>query len=227
MTQSSPAPLSEKARRAPRRHGEHRQSAQVRERILNATLEVARESGYQGLTIARVSAASGFPTGSVYWHFTNKDGLLCAALDLSFQRQRDALTAFAPRPGESAHDYVDRSFDGIRDSRTPWEFWRIGATLAADETAPEKQTLERFKQLRHEARGLYAGWWRSVLPSHGSTAAGHTAEDFADLMLLIHDGFDLALAAGDSSGRQIDVLAAALHAMVNAAELAADTSRSA
>lgn len=223
MEQSAtPAPdqRPEGARRAPRRRGEHRQSADVRERILNATLEVARESGYQGLTMARVSAASGYPAGSVYWHFTNKDGLLRAALDTSFERQRAAFDSFAPRPGETAHQYVDRTFDNIRGAEQPWEFWRIGATLVSDETAPEKLTLQRFKELRHETRAIYAQWWSAVLPPASTTLAAHTPQDFADLLLVIYDGFDVSLASGDSSNRQIDVLAAAFHGMVDAVERA-------
>lgn len=210
-----------KAPHEARRPGEHRQSAEVRERILDATLEVARESGYRGLTIARVSAASGYPSGSVYWHFENKDGLLRAALEISFERQHDAFETFAPREGETAHEYVDRSFDNIRGSQEPWEFWRIGVTLISDEMAPEKLTLQRFREIRVEARAMYARWWAAVLPRTTGSVPGHTPEDFADLMLVIHDGFDVSLASGDSSGRQIDVFAAAFHAMVDVVERAA------
>ncbi|WP_206599097.1 TetR/AcrR family transcriptional regulator [Sphingomonas turrisvirgatae] len=58
-----------------RRREEHRSTAANRQRILDATLEVAHEFGYQGTTIPRVSRKANLPTGSVYWHFDSKDAL--------------------------------------------------------------------------------------------------------------------------------------------------------
>lgn len=200
---------------APRKAGEHHKSAEVRERILNATLEVAREHGYQGLTIARVSAASGMPSGSVYWHFVNKDGLLLAALDMSFQRQLVVLEEQAPHDGEDVHAYVDRTFESIEANGQPWGFWRIGATLVADETVPEQLTLQRFREVRAETRALYTSWWRRVLPENELTPPAHGAEDFANLLLVVHDGVSLSLAADDSNPQQMRALAAALHGMVD------------
>ncbi|MGW0653880.1 TetR/AcrR family transcriptional regulator, partial [Streptomyces umbrinus] len=39
-----------------------------RQRILDATVEIAGERGYQGTSIAAVSAKCGLPASSIYWH---------------------------------------------------------------------------------------------------------------------------------------------------------------
>src|SRR5271163_3872990 len=55
-----------------------------RERILDAATEIAAERGYEGTSIALVSAKCGLPASSIYWHFTNKDDLIAAVIERSF-----------------------------------------------------------------------------------------------------------------------------------------------
>ncbi|WP_324785931.1 helix-turn-helix domain-containing protein [Streptomyces sp. H51] len=60
-------------------------SDRSREHILQAALDLAVEHGYQGTTMAAVSAASGLPIGSVYWHFKNKEQLFVALLEHCYE----------------------------------------------------------------------------------------------------------------------------------------------
>ena len=55
-----------------------------RERILDAATEIAAERGYEGASIALVSAKCGLPASSIYWHFKNKDDLIAAVIERSF-----------------------------------------------------------------------------------------------------------------------------------------------
>src|SRR5262245_19938430 len=55
-----------------------------RERILEAAAEVASDRGYEGTSISLVSERSGLPASSIYWHFTDKDGLIAAVIERSF-----------------------------------------------------------------------------------------------------------------------------------------------
>ena len=80
-----PTPESGTARRT-RANGE-----QSRQRILDAATEVATERGYEGATISLVSKKSGLPPTSIYWHFTDKDDLIAAVIERSFQRWLAAL----------------------------------------------------------------------------------------------------------------------------------------
>src|SRR5918997_3681922 len=59
--------------------GPGRPSTGARERILEGCLEVLKASGYAGLTIAKVAAASGESKALVSYHFGSKAGLVAAA----------------------------------------------------------------------------------------------------------------------------------------------------
>ncbi|SOD89368.1 transcriptional regulator, TetR family [Streptomyces sp. Ag109_G2-15] len=56
-----------------------------RQRILDAAAEIAGERGYEGTSIAAVSAKCGLPASSIYWHFENKDNLIAAVIERSFE----------------------------------------------------------------------------------------------------------------------------------------------
>src|SRR5580693_9054607 len=56
-----------------------------RERILDAATEIASERGYEGTSIALVSAKCGLPASSIYWHFKDKDDLIAAVIERSFE----------------------------------------------------------------------------------------------------------------------------------------------
>ncbi|KAB8183679.1 TetR/AcrR family transcriptional regulator [Microbispora catharanthi] len=56
-------------------------SENSKEQILQAALRLAVERGYEGTTMADVSAESGLPIGSVYWHFKNKEQLFVELLE--------------------------------------------------------------------------------------------------------------------------------------------------
>lgn len=55
-----------------------------RQRILDAAVEIAGERGYEGTSIAAVSAKCGLPASSIYWHFKDKDDLIAAVIERSF-----------------------------------------------------------------------------------------------------------------------------------------------
>ena len=80
-TESRGAKLPKKVQPARRKRADGELS---RERILDAATEIAAERGYEGASIALVSAKCGLPASSIYWHFTNKDDLIAAVIERSF-----------------------------------------------------------------------------------------------------------------------------------------------
>ena len=68
-----------------------RQGQESRQRIIDATFEIAHEQGYQGTSIAKVSARSGLPASSVYWHFADKDALMHEVCARHFESFASAL----------------------------------------------------------------------------------------------------------------------------------------
>ena len=70
-----------------------------RRRILDAAAEIAGERGYEGTSIATVSARSGLPASSIYWHFQDKDALIAAVIERSFERWLAAMSLPGPEAG--------------------------------------------------------------------------------------------------------------------------------
>src|SRR5271167_4286039 len=70
------------------------------ERILGAAREIASERGYDGTSIALVSERSGLPASSIYWHFEDKDKLVAAIIERSFNRWLEGTGAWVlPKEG--------------------------------------------------------------------------------------------------------------------------------
>src|SRR5580693_8478922 len=61
--------------------------AEVRDRILDAALEVFAAEGFAGATIDAIGQAAGFTKGAVYSNFESKDELFLALLDREFERR--------------------------------------------------------------------------------------------------------------------------------------------
>jgi AcrR family transcriptional regulator len=62
--------------------------------ILNAARSLIGEKGYDGMAISDLSAQSGLPPSSIYYHFGNKFGVLAALLERTFEE----LHALFPDP---------------------------------------------------------------------------------------------------------------------------------
>ena len=73
-----------------------------RTRILDAATEIASERGYEGTSIALVSAKCGLPASSIYWHFTDKDDLIAAVIERSFAQWLSAWRCPPKAPDVSA-----------------------------------------------------------------------------------------------------------------------------
>lgn len=176
----------------PRRPGEHSTSAATRERILDATMEVARIHGYQGTTIARVSKEAGLPTGSVYWHFENKDMLLASLIDHSFKKWVEVTETLRPHPDETVKEHISRLY--IDPQSTRWvggeDFWRLGVILSLEKSVREQVSRNRFISIRRRIREEFTSWFSTTL----SPAAVDRNPDLPTQLA----GFTLALLDGNA-----------------------------
>lgn len=76
--QSRSTATAPKRRPTARRTQESRSKA-AREKLLNATLELLRERGYNGLTTKEVAVRAGFSNGALMHHYSTKADLVIAA----------------------------------------------------------------------------------------------------------------------------------------------------
>jgi len=97
----------------PRRSHAER-TAETRARVMAAVVESIADVGYQKTTAAEIARRAGVTWGAVQHHFGDKDGILLAVLEESFDafanRLGDALDDDAALEKRVAH-FVDRSWE--------------------------------------------------------------------------------------------------------------------
>lgn len=87
-------------------------TAERRERVLAAALELAREGGYEAVQMRDVASRAEVALGTLYRHFSSKDQLLLAALGTQAAQLRSRLEQHPPRgdtPAERVADALRRA----------------------------------------------------------------------------------------------------------------------
>jgi AcrR family transcriptional regulator len=113
-----------------------RPSTGARERILEGCLEVLKASGYAGLTIAKVAAASGESKALVSYHFGSKDGLVAAAgRELGQEITREVLDGL--EGATTVEEIVSGAAGALwqlieRDERLPRVYFDLNAVSVVD-----------------------------------------------------------------------------------------------
>ncbi|MFC5458746.1 TetR/AcrR family transcriptional regulator [Massilia niabensis] len=185
----------------PRRSGEHRTSAASRERILDAAFEVIRDDGYSGATMAKVAKKAELPVGSVYWHFENKDLLLAAMIETSFERWHNQIVAtLQPLPDEPFAQHIERIFGSAEAGRQydAADFWRLGVILSVEESVREQVARESFLKIRQRQRAELAAWWRNTIPPALIAHDPELPDRLSGFTLALQDGNAIAGASGES-----------------------------
>lgn len=214
----------------PRRSGEHRTSAGSRERILDAAFGVICDEGYSGTTMAKVAKRAELPVGSVYWHFENKDLLLAALIETSFERwHTEAVARHQPLPGETFEQHIDRIF-GVSQANRQYDaadFWRLGVILSVEKSVREQVARERFLKIRQRQREELASWWRTTMPAALQEHDPELPERLSGFTLALQDGNAIAGASGESIKAFRQMLASSLvHLVAQAAADMASASKS-
>jgi AcrR family transcriptional regulator len=183
-----------------RRPGEHRSTAANRQKILDATLEVAQEYGYQGTTIPRVSTKANLPTGSVYWHFESKDILFATLMDQSRAWLNELHRKRRPLPGETTRQHLERIYCNpkVTEELPAHDFWRLGVILSIDKSVPEQISRQRFLDLRRDVIEEYTSWYRATLPESIQEQCPDRAYKLGKFTLICADGNLIMNASGDS-----------------------------
>src|SRR6201999_3292831 len=134
-----------------------------RKRILDAATEIAAERGYEGASIALVSAKCGLPASSIYWHFTNKDDLIAAVIERSFA---DWLAAWqGPDEGTAQDRLAGMAMQIAKALLDSPDFIRLGLMLALERRPVEPRARAMFLQARAQAYGQLIDVIRELTPA--------------------------------------------------------------
>jgi AcrR family transcriptional regulator len=194
----------------------HQQGEESRQRILEATLAIAAERGYDGTSIALVTEATGLPASSIYWHFKNKDELLAETLEYSYRRWRASTPTWevpdvVPATAEEVRRRLRAASRAIAESP---EFWRLGLMLGVENRPKEPAARRRYLEVRDETRAAIRDWWAAVLALDVDESRD-LADQLAGFHLAIMDGFFVGVRSGVPGWdleRLVDLVAAGMYA---------------
>lgn len=195
-------------------------SAESVDKILQAAQELARELGYEGTTIAKVSKRSGLPTGSIYWHFGDKDKLFAALIN----RYVDAWFNkydWTVREGERP---VDRMTEIIttraKEATDPSSAWGIGLSMALERRLEGSAARETFLEIRRSRLQFIAEFWRDNLPGNVLTADPELPTKLAQFVVAFSDGWFISASANEDWDLEshAGIMATTLDQMIGTAE---------
>ncbi len=140
---------------------------QSRTRILDAAAEIAGERGYEGTSISSVSGRCGLPASSIYWHFEDKDDLIAAVIERSFDRW---LTAWQMPPGDDDRTrFATLAANVAKAMLDSPEFIRLGLMLSLERRPVEPRARAMFLATRDRAAHEIASTIRGFAPQLGES----------------------------------------------------------
>jgi AcrR family transcriptional regulator len=133
-----------------------------RTRILDAATEIASERGYEGTSIALVSAKCGLPASSIYWHFKDKDDLIAAVIERSFAQLLSAWQM--PDEGTPRERVVGLALQVAKALVDSPDFLRLGLMLGLERRPVEPRARAMFIAVRAQAFDMLRSAIRDLTP---------------------------------------------------------------
>ena len=188
-----------------------------RTRILDAATAIASERGYEGTSIALVSAKCGLPASSIYWHFKDKDDLIAAVIERSFAHWLSAWQM--PGEGAARERLVVVALKIAEALLESPDFLRLGLMLALERRPVEPRARAMFLAVRAQAID-------TLTPAIRGLAPGLTDAQVHQLAAYAMAGADGLFIAKEIGGDSVDLPALfEMHAAAlfdSAARMAAD-----
>lgn len=123
-----------------------------RNRILDAATEIAAERGYEGTSIGAVSAKCGLPASSIYWHFKDKDDLIAAVIERSFDNWlRVWQVTDDPKDNVAFDRLMEVAVGTAKAVLDSPDFLRLGLMLALERRPVEPRARAMYIRVREQA----------------------------------------------------------------------------
>ncbi|TXS46569.1 TetR/AcrR family transcriptional regulator [Streptomyces sp. uw30] len=136
-----------------------------RQRILDAAVEIAGERGYEGTSIAAVSAKCGLPASSIYWHFEGKDDLIAAVIERSFATWLTTVELPGEETGSPLERVTAMAANVARSLVEAPDFLRLGLMLALERRPAEPRGRTVFLQVRDISRQRITDMIHALFPA--------------------------------------------------------------
>ena len=153
--------------------------ASARERLLEAADELFYGEGVQTVGIDRVIEHAGVAKASLYNTFGSKEGLVCAYLDLRFERRRDRIARTLAR-FRTPREKLLGVFDALGESFSEPHYNGCAFARASSEADEHSAIRKVADNCRTWTHGLFAEL---------ATASGYAdPETLARQLVLLYDG---------------------------------------
>jgi AcrR family transcriptional regulator len=156
------------------------QDGRLLRRIFKTVFTLVAEEGVDGASLRKVAAATGLTTGTLNYHFGNRQVLLLASLDYAYHPPHD-WSWHAVDPRQSLTRLTRRYVLDKDDQRAWWRFW-----CAMTAHAPRAADLSRRQTENQQTR---VAFFRAVLQwgvDQGNFTAVNPETDSERLVAFAH-----------------------------------------
>ena len=163
-----------------------------RQRILAAATALMAERGYAGTSIAAVKKKSGLPSGSIYWHFENKEALLLSVIEQAAARWIEALPdteSLTGLPEERIQTFLNAAAQALEERP---EFLRLILLISLERRDVDSNSLVPIRRARTLVRERLTTLFGGLLSSPDPKSKDSVAGRFADFALMVADGAFIA-----------------------------------
>lgn len=149
---------------APLRRDQATRSREARERLLDATIHVLLEKGYNGLTTKEVASRAGLSNGALMHHYANKAELVVAATAAVY----DECIARGQRTARSPQAVENPVAGFMADSMAVYFEWPFIAALEVLMVArTDPALMDRIKPVMEHYRNVTNTLWLEVFAEAG------------------------------------------------------------
>ena len=182
----------------PQRRRRRADGEMSRNRILDAATEIATERGYEGTSIGAVSAKCELPASSIYWHFKDKDDLIAAVIERSFDNWLKVWQM--PADGVARDRLMEVAVGTAKAVMDSPDFLRLGLMLALERRPVEPKARAMFVRVREQAFAALSASIRDL-------ALGLSEAQVGQLATYAIAGADGLFIAKEVGGDSVDVVA--------------------
>ncbi len=118
-----------------------------KERIMNAAMEILKESPIEEATVRKIAAKAGLTTGAIYHHYKNKDELLFDVIKQSLQfTHRLAEAAKNEENPKQGKELVSEIVSEVTQRISKKDEQKLHIQLLSDVIAKESETREKYQR---------------------------------------------------------------------------------
>lgn len=180
-------------------------TAESKRRILEATLQLASENGYDAATVAKVTEATGSPASSIYWHFGNKEKLVAAAVEHSYHLLVSATSWPEPAGSELLTDEVYRLLHSALFPPREDRYLRLGLMLVLEQRETVPLARQQYLGYRAATVELVRSWWHDTLTPRGLREVESADRVVGCMVRLTFAALDACYVGGDVFPEDVDV----------------------